>query len=254
VKAIKFELEASFGWHIRHPATYRVERTYPIIPPTIIFGIVQNILFTSSHKTPYKEIIALGSFPKSDVGLSLEMERIVKIKNMKKKEIVSDRHQIEVAHSDKIECFILLKEGNKSNEIMEKLKNSEGEIVPLTTPQFPAIIKRVLECDFQEDGNSKKLLFTLSQDGLIDGMPYVLPLRYEFKEKEDYRTQKYFRVILPFKILSTKHSDRILERTKIVLQNEIETIKIDDKYFDKNLIEYCENKWDKKIKEEVGTI
>ncbi|MFQ6119873.1 MAG: CRISPR-associated protein Cas5, partial [Methanosarcinales archaeon] len=102
MRAIKIVLETPFGWHIRNPATYRVERTYPVIPPTVLFGIVQNLLYTSSHKTKYKDMIALGGFPRSNIGLSLDMERIVKLytrqhPRTKRYKHVIDRHEVEVA-------------------------------------------------------------------------------------------------------------------------------------------------------------
>lgn len=170
MKGIKITLKPMVGWHIRNPATYRIERTYPVIPPTVLFGIVQNLFFTSSHKTPYRDIIALGGFPQTDIGLSLEMQRIVKIKSTKN--IVTDRHEIEVAHSGPIDCYLLLKE-RAGNGYVECLENTIGDIVLLTTTQFPAKIEDVSVYNAIKT-KSNVLLFSTSIDGL--GFPYVLPL------------------------------------------------------------------------------
>ncbi len=243
MKAIKIVLDPSMGWHIRNPATYRIERTYPIIPPTILFGIVQNLLNTSPHKTPFREVIPLGGFPTSDVGLSLELQRIVKIKE----KILGDRHEIEVAHTNLINSYFIVQD-ERVDEYISNLSQRVGEIVLLTTTQFPAIIREVSKHEVRLTRN-KKLLFGLARDGI--GYPYVLPMRYEFGKGNDYRTQKYSRVMLPFKPIVI---DKIIKKNDIMLVEEVDTLAIEEVNLDKELIEICKNRWDRSIKSMVGTI
>lgn len=245
MKAIKIVLETAMGWHIRNPATYRIERTYPVIPPTILFGIVQNLLNTSSHKTTFKEFIALGGFPSSDVGLSLEMQRIVKIKS--KDNIVGDRHEIEVAHTNLINSYLLVPD-ELADEYVLDLKQRVGDLVLLTTNQFPAIIRKISEHEVLKT-RSKKLLFGIAREGM--GFPYVLPLRYEFGKTDDYRTQQYCRVLLPFVPVV---SDKSIRKADIELYEEVDVLSIDGANFDAELVKLCENKWDKSIAPLVGTI
>lgn len=245
MRAIKIQLDPAIGWHIRNPATYRIERTYPIVPPTVIFGITQNLLNTSSHKTTFKKIISLGGFPVSDVGLSLEMQRIVKIKG--KDEIVGDRHEIEVAHTGLINSYLLVQD-DCFNEYLSCLKQREGDVINLTTNQFPTAIRRITEHEVVMT-KSKHLLFSLARDGV--GLPFVLPMRYEFRKTEDYRTQQYWRVLLPFMPVI---SDKSIKKADITLNEEIEVISIDGANFDAELTKLCENKWDKSITPLVGTI
>lgn len=245
MRAIKIQLDPAMGWHIRNPATYRIERTYPIVPPTVLFGIIQNLLNTSSHKTTFKKIIPLGGFPVSDVGLSLEMQRIVKIKG--KNEVVGDRHEIEVAHTGLINSYLLVPD-DCFNEYFSCLKQREGDVINLTTNQFPTAIRRITEHDVIIT-KSKRLLFSLARDGV--GLPFVIPMRYEFRKTEDYRTQQYWRVLLPFMPVI---SDKSIKNAGIALNDEIEVISIDGANFDAGLMKLCENKWDKSITPLVGTI
>ena len=245
MRAIKIVLDPAIGWHIRNPATYRIERTYPIVPPTVLFGIIQNLLNTSPHKTIFKKIIPLGGFPVSDVGLSLEMQRIVKIKG--KDEIVGDRHEIEVAHTGLINSYILVPE-DCLREYFSRLKQREGDIVNLTTNQFPVSIRKITEHEIINK-KSKTLLFSLARDGV--GLPFVIPMRYEFGKTEDYRTQQYWRVLLPFMPVI---SDKLFKKADIELYDEVDAISIDGANFDAELVKLCENKWDKSIKPLVGTI
>jgi CRISPR-associated Cas5-like protein len=254
MKSIKIVLETPYGWHIRNPATYRVERTYPVIPPTILFGIIQNILCTSSRRTKYRNMISLGGFPTSDIGLSLDMERIAKLytrmdsKSKKYKHVV-DRHQIEIAHSEKMESFIIFNDDAVFVECLEMLEKKVGEIVLLTTNQFPAIVKEVTSHDplFIQ---TNKVIFCMEREGW--GLPHVLPLNYNFKRFGDYRAQEYHRVILPFSPFIT---DKRIKKSEITLKNEIKALKIDDYAFDLELIKFCENKWeDNTIKMKIGTI
>jgi hypothetical protein len=245
MKAIKIILDPAIGWHIRNPATYRIERTYPVIPPTVLFGIVQNLLNTSSHKTTFKQFIALGGFPSSDVGLSLEMQRIVKIKKID--DIVEDRHQIEVAHTNLINTYLLVPD-ELAAEYVLGLSQRVGDVVLLTTNQFPVTIRKISEHEIIKS-KSKKLLFGLAREGM--GYPYVLPLRYEFGKSTDYRTQQYFRVLLPFVPVVSDKSIRIAD---IELYEEIDAFSIDGANFDAELVKLCENKWDKSIVPLVGTV
>lgn len=246
MKAIKIVLDPAIGWHIRNPATYRIERTYPIIPPTVLFGIVQNLLNTSSHKTNFKEFIALGGFPTSDVGLSLEMQRIVKI-DPGKKRVVGDRHEIEVAHTNFINSYLLVPD-ELSAEYVSNLKQRVGDIVLLTTTQFPTTIRKISEHEVLKT-RSKKLLFGLAREGI--GFPYVLPMRYEFGKTEDYRAQQYWRVLLPFVPIV---SDKSIRKADIELFEPIDALSIDDATFDAELVKLCKNKWHKNITPLVGTI
>ncbi len=248
MKAVKIILEPTHGWHIRNPATYRVERTYPVIPPTVLFGIIQNLLNTSAHRTSYRKIIALGGFPRSDIGLSLDMERIVKI-NLQKKDrpIFTDRHEIEVAHSDKIDAYAIVLD-EYVDDYLPLLKKTVGDIVLLTTNQFPAVIRDIKVYDAKID-KSNTLLFCLSHEGV--GMPHILPLHYVFGKKENYRAQKYYRVLLPYSPILSEH---LIKKTGIYLKKEIEVITINGANFDAELLKLCENKWDKSINPIVGTM
>ncbi|VVB88702.1 Uncharacterised protein [uncultured archaeon] len=245
MKAIKIVLDPAIGWHIRNPATYRIERTYPVIPPTVLFGIVQNLLNTSSHKTTFKKFIALGGFPSSNVGLSLEMQRIVKIKG--KEDIVGDRHEIEVAHTNLINSYLLVPD-ELSAEYVSNLRQRVGDIVLLTTNQFPVTLRKISEHEVLKT-KSKKLLFGLAREGM--GFPYVLPLRYEFGKTNDYRTQQYWRVLLPFVPVV---SDKSIRKADIELFEEVDSLSIDGANFDAELVKLCENKWHKSIAPLVGTI
>lgn len=245
MRAIKLQLDPVIGWHIRNPATYRIERTYPVVPPTVLFGIIQNLLNTSSHKTTFKKIIPLGGFPVSDVGLSLEMQRIVKIKG--KDEIVGDRHEIEIAHTGSIDSYLLVPD-DCFKEYYPLLKQREGDIINLTTNQFPVSIRKISEHE-AINTKSKKLIFSLARDGV--GLPFVVPMRYEFRKTEDYRTQQYWRVLLPFMPII---SNKLIKKADIELHNEIEVISIDGVNFDAELVKLCESKWDKSIMPLVGTI
>jgi hypothetical protein len=245
MKAIKIILDPAIGWHIRNPATYRIERTYPVIPPTVLFGIVQNLLNTSSHKTTFKQFIALGGFPSSDVGLSLEMQRIVKIKG--KEEIVGDRHEIEVAHTNFINSYLLVPD-ELAAEYVSCLKQRVGDVFLLTTNQFPVTIRKISEHEVLKL-KSKKLLFGLAREGM--GFPYVLPVRYEFGKTIDYRTQQYWRVLLPFMPVV---SDKLIRKADIELYEEIDAFSIDGANFDAELVKFCENNWHKSIAPLVGTI
>ena len=254
MKAIRVVVEAPFGWHVRNPATYRVERTYPIVPPTVVFGIIQNILYTSSHKTRYRDIIALGGFPRSDVGLSLDMERITKLKTRlerKKGEYrhVSDRHEVEVAHSGEIDSFLVVEDDSAADAYTRMLQERTGEVVLLTTNQFPSIVRKVSMHDVRLV-KTDRLLFCLEREGW--GLPFVLPLSYKFKKQNDYRAQQYYKVLLPF---SPILSEKIIKRSEIILANEIESLKINGSYFDRELLQFCKNQWlDKNIKTVVGTV
>ncbi len=245
MKAIKIVFDPAIGWHIRNPATYRIERTYTVIPPTVLFGIVQNLLNTSSHKTNFKKFIALGGFPTSDVGLSLEMQRIVKIKG--KDDIVGDRHEIEVAHTNLINSYLLVPD-ELATEYISALRQRVGDVVLLTTNQFPATIRKISEHEVLKI-KSKKLLFGLAREGM--GYPYVLPLRYEFGKTTDYRTQQYWRVLLPFVPVV---SDKLIRKADIELFEEVDALSIDGANFDSELIDLCENKWHKSITPLIGTI
>jgi CRISPR-associated Cas5-like protein len=255
MKAIRIVLEAPFGWHVRNPATYRVERTYPVVPPTVLFGIIQNVLYTSPHKTRYRDMIALGGFPKSDVGLSLDLERIAKLYTRPLKgesgkyKHVSDRHEVEVAHSGEIDSFLVVEDNSKADEYTKLLQDRIGEIVLLTTNQFPAIVKKV---SIHEIGlvKTNKLLFCLEREGW--GLPYVLPLSYKFKKKDDYRAQQYYKVLLPFLPIL---KDKTMERSEILLKNEIESLEINGACFDRELLNLCRNQWlDKSIEITIGTV
>jgi CRISPR-associated Cas5-like protein len=255
MKAIKIVLEAPFGWHVRNPATYRIERTYPVVPPTVLFGIIQNMLYTSSHKTKYRDMIALGGFPCSDMGLSLDLERIVKLytrplkgKRGKYKH-VSDRHEVEVAHSGKIDSFLIVEDNSKADEYTRLLQDKIGEIVLLTTNQFPAIVRGVSIHDIRLT-RTNKLLFCLEHEGW--GLPCVLPLSYKFRKKDDYGAQQYYKVLLPF---SPILKDKTMERSEIALKNEIESLKINGVCFDRELLNLCKNQWlDKNIEITIGTV
>jgi len=254
MKAIKVVVEAPFGWHVRNPATYRVERTYPIIPPTVIFGIVQNILYTSSHKTRYRDIIALGGFPRSNIGLSLDMERITKLKTRLERKKgkyrhVSDRHEVEVAHSGEIDSFLVVEDDSAADAYTKLLQKRTGEVVLLTTNQFPSIVREVSMQNVRLV-KTNRLLFCLERKGW--GLPFVLPLSYRFKKKHDYRAQQYHKVLLPF---SPILGDKTIERSEIVLANEIESLEINGSYFDRELLQFCRNQWlDKNIEIVVGTV
>jgi CRISPR-associated Cas5-like protein len=254
MKSIKLILETPFGWHIRNPATYRVERTYPVIPPTILFGIIQNILYTSSRRTKYRDMISLGGFPTSDIGLSLDMERITKLytrkdpKSKKYKHVV-DRHQIEIGHSKNMESFIIFNDDTSFEECFELLERKVGEIVLLTTNQFPGIVKEVTSYDpliIETD----ILSFCMEREGW--GLPHVLPLHYNFTRFGDYRTQKYHRVLLPFSPFITEKN---IKKSEITLKNKIKALKIDNHVFDLELLQFCKNKWnDDTIEIKIGTI
>lgn len=254
MKSIKIILETPFGWHIRNPATYRVERTYPVIPPTILFGIVQNILFTSSRRTKYRDMISLGGFPASDIGLSLDMERITKLytrkdQKSKKDKHVVDRHLIEIGHSGNIESFIIFNDNVIFEECVELLKSKVGEIVLLTTNQFPAIVKKVIPYESLVI-ETNKLSFCVEREGW--GLPYVLPLNYNFTRFGDYRTQQYHRVLLPFSPFIT---EKKIKKSEITLKDKIKALKIDNYVFDLELLQFCKNKWnDDTIDIKIGTI
>ncbi len=79
----------------------------------------------------------------------------------------------------------------------------------------------------------------------------MLPLRYEFGKTNDYRTQQYWRVLLPFVPVV---SDKSLRKADIELYEEIDTLSIDGANFDAELEKLCENKWHKTITSLVGTI
>jgi hypothetical protein len=255
MKAIKIVLEAPFGWHVRNLATYRVERTYPIIPPTVLFGVVQNMLCTSSHKTKYRDMIALGGFPRSDVGLSLDMERITKLYTRPvegKKGIykhVTDRHEVEIAHSSEIDSFLVVEDDSTAYGYTRLLRDKVGEIMLLTTNQFPTIVRDVSLHDVKLT-KTNSLLFCLEYDGW--GMPYVLPLSYRFKKENDYRAQQYYKVLLPF---SPILREKTIERSTIVLNNDIESLDISGAHFDRELLDFCRNQWlDENIEIIVGTV
>ncbi len=255
MKALKIVLEAPFGWHIRNPATYRVERTYPVVPPTVLFGIMQNMLCTSSHKTKYREMIALGGFPRSNVGLSFDVERITKLYTRLqegekgKYKHVTDRHQVEVAHSSCIDSFLAVEDDSTASEYSGLLEEKIGEIVLLTTNQFPAIVRDVTIYETRLVRTNKPL-FCLEREGW--GLPCVLPLSYRFEKEDNYRAQQYYKVLLPF---SPILRDKTIERSEIVLNNEIESIDINGTFFDKELLQFCRNQWlDTNIEVVVGTV
>lgn len=255
MKAINIVLEAPFGWHVRNLATYRVERTYPIIPPTVLFGVIQNMLYTSSHKTKYRDMIALGGFPRSDVGLSLDVERITKLYTRPvegrrgKYKHVTDRHEVEVAHSSEIDSFLIVEDDSLAKEYTELLRDKVGEVVLLTTNQFPAMVRDVSLHNVKLI-KTNSLLFCLEYEGW--GMPYVLPLSYRFEKENDYRAQQYYKVLLPF---SPILGEKTIERSAIVLKNDIESLDINGAHFDKELLNSCRNQWlDENIEIIVGTV
>lgn len=161
--------------------------------------------------------------------------------------IVGDRHEIEVAHSNLINSYLLVPD-ELAAEYVSNLRQRVGDVVLLTTNQFPTTIRKISEHEALKI-RSKKLLFGLAREGM--GFPYVLPLRYEFGKTTDYRTQQYWRVLLPFVPVVL---DKSIRKTNIELFEEIDAFSIDGANFDAELVKFCENKWHKSIAPLVGAI
>ncbi len=174
------------------------------------------------------------------------MQRIVKI-DPGKKRVVGDRHEIEVAHTNLINSYLLVPD-ELAAEYVSNLRQRVGDVVLLTTNQFPTTIRKISKHEALKI-RSKKLLFGLAREGM--GYPYVLPLRYEFGKTTDYRTQQYWRVLLPFVPVV---SDKLIRKADIELFEEIDALSIDGANFDAELVKFCENKWHKSIAPLVGTI
>lgn len=181
----------------------------------------------------------------NDGTTPLEMQRIVKIKG--KEDIVGDRHEIEVAHTNLINSYLLVPD-EIAAEYVSSLRQRVGDVVLLTTNQFPVTLRKISEHEVLKT-KSKKLLFGLAREGM--GFPYVLPLRYKFGKTNDYRTQQYWRVLLPFVPVV---SDKSIRKADIELFEEIDVLSIDGVNFDAELEKLCENEWHKDITTLVGTI
>jgi hypothetical protein len=133
-------------------------------------------------------------------------------------------------------------------EYVSNLNQRVGDIVLLTTSQFPTMIRKISEHEAIPT-RSKKLLFGLAREGM--GFPYVLPMRYEFGKSDDYRAQQYWRVLLPFVPVV---SDKLIRKADIELFEEIDALSFDGANFDAELVKLCKNTWHKGITPLVGTI